>query len=209
MRILTSLLTVLIISFCNAQNAIDFKDISTKVSDSAGQYNYEKLLYKFIHLPSSLDSVEAKHLYYGKNFHPKLKDKIVVIGDFLQLARTKKYQETIAEGEKVFGEDPVSLEVLGALCLAYQKGDPQNKMLPLRATQFRVLVKAVLDSAEEKEKGKLYTTMSVADEYIVGGILGYDLHIMRRRSEKVKNGIIDHWKFGKKNISFLITYLEK
>lgn len=205
MKIFLIIPFVFMFSFLGAQNSVDFNDINKKVQDSTGQYFYEKLVYKFGHLPTTLDSIEAKYLYYGQTFGSKDKE-IVPIGDFLEKARGKTYKEAIDEGEKILKKEPVNLEVLGRLVQLYEKSDKENPMFPLRTAQFKVLVNAILSSAEQKEDQKLYTVMSVTDEYIIGGILDYNLYSMRRKSENASNGIIDHWKSGKKKISFLVFY---
>jgi hypothetical protein len=196
-------------SFFKAQNAIDFDLIKKEVTEKNGKYEYEKLLFKFVHLPSSLDSLEANRLYYGKIFYPANKDKVVVIGDLMRLSREKKYTEAIEEGERLMKEDPVSLEILGSLFLAYKNGNPENKNFDLRTEQFRILVNAVVGSRENTEKGELYTVTSVADEYIVGNILGHNLYVMRRSSDRVAKGYIDRFKLLKTKISFLVVYLKE
>lgn len=201
------LFVILFVSVLKAQNAVDFNQIKKDVTEKGGKYEYEKLLYKFVHLPGSLDSLEANRLYYGKEFYTAYKDKIVVIGDLTQFTRQKKYAEAIAEGERLMKEDPVSLEILGSLFLAYKNSNSENKNFNLRNEQFRVLVKAIIGSRENTGNGELYTVTSVADEYIIGNILGHNLYAMRRSSDHVANGIIDHYKLLKTKISFLVVYL--
>lgn len=56
-----------LLSVCGfAQGKLDFSDITKNVQDSTSSYFYEKLTYQFIYRPTSLDSAEAKHLYYGQ-----------------------------------------------------------------------------------------------------------------------------------------------
>ncbi|WP_312076662.1 DUF4919 domain-containing protein [Chryseobacterium sp.] len=198
---------LLILSFFSAQNGIDFKEISTNVKDSTGRYFYEKLVYKFGHLPDTLDSLEIKNLYFGKDYASGADSKkIVVVGDFLKLARAKKYKDAITEGEKILKEDPVNLEVLGTLVQMYDKSDKENRLFPLRAIQFRTLLQGIILNYQIKNDQKIYTVTSVTDEYIVASILEYNLYSMRRKSEHVSDGIIDHWKQGKNKISFLVHY---
>ncbi|UOU98740.1 DUF4919 domain-containing protein [Chryseobacterium daecheongense] len=202
-----AILVLFIFSFFKAQNPIDFDDVKSKVQDSTGQYFYEKLVYKFGYLPTTLDSIESKYLYYGQSYKIKAKEKrIIPVGDFMEKKRRKQYKEAIEEGEKILKEDPVSLEIIGALIQLYEKSDKENPLFPLRINQFRVLVNAIIHNVEEKNDDKIYTVMSVVDEYIIGGVLDYNLYTMRRKSERTSNGIIDYWKSGKKRISFLVHY---
>lgn len=198
---------LLVVSFFSAQTSVDFKDIGEKVKDSASAYYYKKLVYKFVHLPQSLDSIESKYLYYGQFSAPDYDDKkVVVVGDFTEFFNRKKYKEGIEEGEKILKQELVNLEVLGKLVLLYDQGDKENKMFPVRRAQFKALLDAVIKNPIQKDENKVYVVMSIADEYLVANFLGYNLYTMRRRSDHVSDGIIDNWKLLKKRISFLVHY---
>lgn len=98
------------------------------------------------------------------------------------------------------------MEVLGLMVRCYSEVDEDNNMLPLRGLQFRTLVEAVLSNAEDSVTYKLYTVMAVVDEYIIAGIQNIDLMTYRRNSEKSEHGVTDHWKKGRKKISFQVIY---
>ena len=56
----------------------DFKSIEKNLKSSKSPYNYDKLIFKYKGFPKSLDSIEAQHLYYGRNF---VKNKVSTSGD--------------------------------------------------------------------------------------------------------------------------------
>ncbi len=195
-----------LLSACGfAQGKLDFADITKNVQDSTSSYFYEKLTYQFIYRPTSLDSAEAKHLYYGQ-FKGKKHNTSLRSSAFLRLVKENKCVEAIPEGENILKTDPVNMEVLGLMVRCYSEVDEDNSMLPLRGLQFRTLVEAVLSNAEDTGTHKLYTVMAVVDEYIIAGIQNIDLMTYRRNSEQSQHGVTDHWKKGRKKISFQVIY---
>ncbi len=188
-----------------AQRAIDFEEIHRNVQDSTSVYFYEKLTYQFVYRPTSLDSLQARHLYYGQ-LKGKKKPNELEKSDFFKLVRAGNWKEAIPEGEKILQTDPVNLEVLGIMLGAYSKTDPENPQLALRGLQFRTLVEAVLAATTEHKSQKIYTVMKVVDSYIIAGVQNIDLGTYTRRSEHTPEGIIDHWRQGRNRISFLVVY---
>lgn len=188
-----------------AQRAIDFEEIHRNVQDSTSVYFYEKLTYQFVYRPTSLDSLQARHLYYGQ-LKGKKKPNELEKSDFFKLVHAGNWKEAIPEGEKILQTDPVNLEVLGIMLGAYSKTDPENPQLALRGLQFRTLVEAVLAATTEHKSQKIYTVMKVVDSYIIAGVQNIDLGTYTRRSEHTPEGIIDHWRQGHNRISFLVVY---
>jgi len=68
----------------------DLKSIEKNLTNPKSVYNYDRLIFKYKGLPKSIDSTEAGHLYYGRNFR---KDLVSQSGDdFKELADAFKRQ---------------------------------------------------------------------------------------------------------------------
>lgn len=203
----TFIFLMLFVYLSSFSQKIDFNTIEKNVQDSTSVYYYEKLKYKFAYLPQSLDSIELKHLYYGKSAARQQEAPAKKYsGNFFPLYNQKKFKEAIPEGEALLKISPIDMEILGLLMQCYTYADPENKMLSLRGLQFKKLVDTVLENASGEETHKMYTVIDVADEYIIAAIQNINLQQFRRKTETTSKGIIDHWKSGKKRISFHVIY---
>lgn len=201
------LITLMIYSFCFSQSEINFSEIKKAVTDNTSSYFYEKLVNKFDFDPLSLDSTEVKYLYYGKFYSKKkIKNFDLRTVEYSQLFHKGDYKKAIELGEKILKEDPTNLEILTLLMRCYEMVDKENKLYSIRIIQFGKLVDEIKNQAEETKDGKLYTVMSISDEYVISAVENYDLRNMKRSSKSNKNGIIDYWEGNGAQVSFLVIY---
>ncbi|WP_295199284.1 DUF4919 domain-containing protein [uncultured Chryseobacterium sp.] len=194
-----------ILGFSQKQN-IDLKMISKDLKDSASPYFYEKLIFKYRGFTKSLDSIEAQHLYYGRNFS---KDRISTADErFEQLAQAfkdKNFDECIRQGKILYDKDPTNLDVLLILLRAYDaKQDKENFIYHL--SQLRSLTGAIRSSGDGKSEKTAYLVNSVGDEYILLNMLnigeGYT-----KASKSSKDGIMDIWEKENNKIYIKVLYL--
>ncbi len=188
------------------KQTIDLKMISKDLKDSASPYFYEKLIFKYRGFTKSLDSIEAQHLYYGRNFS---KDRISTADErFEQLAQAfkdKNFDECIRQGKILYDKDPTNLDVLLILLRAYDaKQDKENFIYHL--SQLRSLTGAIRSSGDGKSEKTAYQVNSVGDEYILLNMLnigeGYT-----KASKSSKNGIMDIWDKENNKIYIKVLYL--
>lgn len=188
------------------KQTIDLKMISKDLKDSASPYFYEKLIFKYRGFTKSLDSIEAQHLYYGRNFS---KDRISTSDErFEQLAQAfkdKNFDECIRQGKILYDKDPTNLDVLLILLRAYDaKQDKENFIYHL--SQLRSLTGAIRSSGDGKSEKTAYQVNSVGDEYILLNMLnigeGYT-----KASKSSKNGIMDIWDKENNKIYIKVLYL--
>ncbi|WP_294275687.1 DUF4919 domain-containing protein [uncultured Chryseobacterium sp.] len=188
------------------KQTIDLKMISKDLKDSASPYFYEKLIFKYRGFTKSLDSIEAQHLYYGRNFS---KDRISTSdGRFEQLAQAfkdKNFDECIRQGKILYDKDPTNLDVLLILLRAYDaKQDKENFIYHL--SQLRSLTGAIRSSGDGKSEKTAYLVNSVGDEYILLNMLnigeGYT-----KASKSSKDGIMDIWEKENNKIYIKVLYL--
>lgn len=185
----------------------DMKSIEKNLSNPNSPYNYEKLIFKFKGLPKSLDSIEAQHLYYGRNFR---KDKVSQMGDeFKGLAEAFKngnFEECIRLGKILYAKDPTNLDVILILLRSYdQKKDVSN--FSHHISQLRLLTDAIKSSGDGKSEKTAFKVNSVGDEYIFLNVMniGQDY---TRGSKTLRDGVIDVWEKGDAKIYIKILYLD-
>jgi hypothetical protein len=188
------------------KSKLDFKSIEKSLADPKSPYNYEKLIFKYKAYPKSLDSIEARYLYYGRSFK---NDKVSTSDDdFKKLAdafKDKKFDDCISLGKVLYEKDPTNLDVLLILLRAYDsKQDGSNFIHHLN--QFRLLTDAMKGSGDGKSEKTAYNVNSVGDEYILLNILniGEDY---TRESKSSKNGMIDSWEKDNNKIYIKVLYL--
>jgi hypothetical protein len=186
------------------KSKIDFKSIEKNLKNAESPYNYNRLIFKYKGIPKALDSIEAQHLYYGRNFET---NKLTTSDeDFKSLAEAFKnnnFDECIKLGKVLYGKDPTNLDVLLILLRAYDnKKDISNFTHHL--AQLRLLADAIKSSGDGKSEKTAFIVNSVGDEYIFLNILnlgeGYT-----RSSKTMKDGVIDVWE--KENYKIYIKVL--
>jgi len=184
----------------------NFKNIEKDLTNKQSPYNYEKLIFKYKAYPKSLDSLEAQHLYYGRNFQ---ENKVSTQDDdFKKLAeafKEKNADECIKLGTVLYQKDPTNLDVLLILIRAYDsKQDAGN--FAHHISQFRLLTDAIRRSGDGKSDKTGYLVNSVGDEYILLNILqiGEDY---TRQSKAQKDGMMDVWEKDGYKIYIKVLYL--
>ncbi len=185
----------------------DLKMIEEDLKNEKSPYNYEKLVFKYKAYPRSLDTIEAQHLYYGRNFK---KDPVLTTDeDFKSLAeafKSNNFQECIRQGKILYDKDPTNLDILLILLKAYDyQKDGDNFMYHL--SQFRSLTDGMKSSGDGKTEKTPYLVNSVGDEYILLNILnlgqGYT-----RGSKSVRDGILDIWEKENNKVYIKVLYID-
>ncbi|WP_294300369.1 DUF4919 domain-containing protein [uncultured Chryseobacterium sp.] len=185
----------------------DLKMIEKDLKNEKSPYNYEKLVFKYKAYPRSLDTIEAQHLYYGRNFK---KDPVLTTDeDFKTLAeafKSNNFQECIRQGKILYDKDPTNLDILLILLKAYDyQKDGDNFIYHL--SQFRALTDGMKSSGDGKTEKTPYLVNSVGDEYILLNILnlgqGYT-----RGSKSVRDGILDIWEKENNKVYIKVLYID-
>lgn len=185
----------------------DLKSIEKNLTNPKSVYNYDRLIFKYKGLPKSIDSTEAEHLYYGRNFR---KDLISQSGDdFKELAdafKSNNFTECIRLGKVLYAKDPTNLDVILILLRAYdQTKDIGN--FSHHIAQLRLLTDAIKNSGDGKSEKTAYKVNNVGDEYIFLNVMnvgqGYT-----RASKTLKDGIVDVWEKEDTKIYIKVLYLD-
>lgn len=186
---------------------IDLKTIEKDLKNGKSLYNYEKLTFKYKAYPRSLDTIEAQHLYYGRNF---IKDPVLTTDpEFKSLAeafKSNNFQDCIRQGKILYDKDPTNLDILLILLKAYDYlKDGDNFMYHL--SQFRALTDGMKSSGDGKTEKTPYLVNTVGDEYILLNILnlGQDY---TRGSKSVKDGILDIWEKDNSKVYIKVLYID-
>lgn len=200
------LLLTSVISF-GQKAKIDLKMIGKDLKNQKSPYHYDKLIFKYKAYPKSLDTIEAQHLYYGRNFRSDL----VSTTDeaFKTLAEAFKngdFDECIKQGKDLYEKDPTNLDVLLILLQAYDSKKDGNNFL-YYLSQFRTLTDAMRSSGDGKSEKTAYLVNSVGDEYILLNILnlGKDYE---RGSKPAKDGMLDIWQKDNNSVYIKVLYID-
>lgn len=192
--------------FCQKAK-LDMKNMEKNLSNPHSPYNYEKLIFKFKGLPKSIDSIEAQHLYYGRNF---IKDKVSQTGDeFKSLAEAFKnnnFADCIRLGKILYNKDPTNLDVILILLRAYDHTKDVSNFTH-HISQLRLLTDAIKSSGDGKSEKTAFKVNSVGDEYIFLNVMniGQDY---TRSSKTLQDGVIDVWQKGENKIYIKVLYLD-
>jgi len=202
------LLLLLLSIFGFAQKSkIDFKAIEKDLKNSKSEYNYDKLIFKYKGYPKSLDSIEAQHLYYGRNFR---KDLVSTTDeDFKNLAEAFKnsnFEDCIKQGKILYAKDPTNLDILLILLKAYDFQKDGNNFIH-HLNQFRTLTEAIRNSGDGKTEKTAYLVNTVGDEYILLNILNLGKEYTRG-SKSAKNGILDVWEKDSDRVYIKVLYID-
>lgn len=184
---------------------LDLKNIEKNLSNPNSTYNYDRLIFKYKGLPKSIDSIEAQHLYYGRNFR---NDLVSQSGDdFKELAeafKSNNFIECIKLGKALYAKDPTNLDVILILLRAYDQTKNIGNFSH-HIAQLRLLTDAIKNSGDGKSEQTAYKVNSVGDEYIFLNMMnvGQDY---TRTSKALKDGVIDIWEKGENKIYIKILY---
>lgn len=185
----------------------DLKNIEKNLTNPKSVYNYDRLIFKYKGLPKSIDSTEAEHLYYGRNFR---KDLVSQSGDdFKELAdafKSNNFIECIRLGKVLYAKDPTNLDVILILLRAYDQTKNIGNFSH-HIAQLRLLTDAIKNSGDGKSEKTAYKVNNVGDEYIFLNVMnvgqGYT-----RASKTLKDGIIDVWEKEDIKIYIKVLYLD-
>ncbi|MBD3904990.1 DUF4919 domain-containing protein [Chryseobacterium sp. Ch-15] len=186
---------------------LDLKNIGKNLTNPTSVYNYDRLIFKYKGLPKSIDSTEAQHLYYGRNFK---KDLVSQSGDeFKGLAEAFKnnnFLECIKLGKALYAKDPTNLDVILILLRAYDQTKDMGNFSH-HIAQLRLLTDAIKNSGDGKSEKTAYKVNSVGDEYIFLNMMnvGQDY---TRASKTLKDGVIDIWEKEENRIYIKVLYLD-
>ncbi|MCD1115378.1 DUF4919 domain-containing protein [Chryseobacterium turcicum] len=184
---------------------LDLKNIEKNLSNPNSTYNYDRLIFKYKGLPKSIDSIEAQHLYYGRNFR---NDLVSQSGDdFKELAeafKSNNFIECIKLGKALYAKDPTNLDVILILLRAYDQTKNIGNFSH-HIAQLRLLTDAIKNSGDGKSEQTAYKVNSVGDEYIFLNMMnvGQDY---TRTSKALKDGVIDIWEKEENKIYIKILY---
>ena len=178
---------------CSQKSNINLDKIKKEIQNQESIYFYEKMIYKYQAIPKSVDSLEAKHLYYGRNFIGKTistsdDDFKKMLEDFKQ----EKYTETVVKAKELLSKDPTNLDLL-MIMLQCNDRLQDSKNFGYYLVQFQTLTKAILDSGDGKKEKSAYLVNSVGDEYILLNVLRIPMDATRS-SKIAKGGMYDIWE---------------
>lgn len=192
--------------YCQITSA-ELKTISKNLKDPKSLYFNDRLIFKFKMMPKSLDSIEAKHLYYGRNFIP---NKVFTNDeDFIKLAdafQEGKFEQCTVLGKAIYAKDPTNLDVILILLRSYDYLKDANNFAHY-ITQLRLLTNAIKESGDGKTEKTAFVVNSVDDEYIFLNILNVGKDFIRK-SKAIKEGMIDIWEKDDTKIYIKTIYLK-
>lgn len=175
------------------KSKIDLNKIKKEVSDQKSIYFYEKMVYKFQGLPKSIDSLEAIHLYYGRNFiSKKISTNDEAFKNLLDDFKQEKYDEVIVKAKNLLFTDPTNLDLLMVMLQCYDR-QKDFKNFSHHYSQFQILTRAMLDSGDGKSEKSAYLVNSVGDEYILINVIKIPREATRS-SKPAKGGMFDIWQ---------------
>ena len=184
---------------------LDLKNIEKNLSNPNSTYNYDRLIFKYKGLPKSIDSIEAQHLYYGRNFR---NDLVSQSGDdFKELAeafKSNNFIECIKLGKALYAKDPTNLDVILILLRAYDQTKNIGNFSH-HIAQLRLLTDAIKNSGDGKSEQTAYKVNSVGDEYIFLNMMNVGQDYIRT-SKALKDGVVDIWEKGENKIYIKILY---
>lgn len=150
------------------------------------------MVFKYQALPKSIDSLEAIHLYYGRNFL----DKTVSTSDdnFKKIMKDfnkQDYPKTIEKTKDLLSKDPTNLDLLMIMLQCYDK-QKDTKNFVYYLNQFQLLTNAILKSGDGKSEDSAYLVNSVGDEYILLNVIRIPMQASRS-SKPTEGGMFDIW----------------
>ncbi len=200
---------VLFLMFCfgiilSQKSKIDLKSIEKNLENNKSNFHYEKLIFKYQGLPKSLDSIEAQHLYYGRNFQKTISTTDEEFRKLTNAFRAKEVDQCLTLGKELYKKDPTNLDILLILLRGYEiKKDISN--FSHHMNQLRLLSDTIKSSGDGKSEKTAYVVNSVGDEYILLNILNIRQDYTRR-SQATKNAMFDIWEKGEEKLYIKVLY---
>lgn len=175
------------------QPSFDLKEIEDLTTDPGADPSYSVLVEIFNNSPSALNVHEGKLIYYGRLFAPNYKPYKLNFDemDFTKLVGGKKYKKAVTKGEDLLKAAPANLEVLARLFTCYNKLGLQDKA-NLTKAKIDLLVSSILAQGSGQSKDNTIKVVSVGDEYVMIGVLGFSG--TRQNSSITGVSILDTWK---------------
>lgn len=188
-----------------AQN-IDLKAIKTNIEDEKSEFYYERLITRFQATPELMSDEEVKHLYYGQMFTKynvsKFDKDYWDVIKHLEKNKRKKAKEHL---EKYIEKNPLNLEILIMAVELYKK-DNENKYQQYLIQSGR-LIEIIKQSGDGKTEETAFYVNDVYTEYFIARILfNEDLRTYQRSSYLKKDGAIDKFTKGDKELFFRVLY---
>lgn len=181
--------------------------IGKNISSTKSPYRYERLMFKYQAYPSSVDSTEAQHLYYGRNF---IRDKVSTKDpEFLKLAEAfhqNNISDCIRIGKELYAKDPTNLDILLILLRAYEQQENIEEF-SFHMAQLRLLTDAIKSSGDGRTPETAYLANSVGDEYIFLNILNVGPDYIRS-STTLEDSVLDVWQKGDSKIYIKVLYAD-
>lgn len=175
-----------------AQSILDIEKMGKAISNPESMYYYDRLEYKYRGLPATLDTEEAKYLYYGRLF---LEDKIEVTdARFIELRNAYEkgdYQKCATLGRQLYHLDATNLDVL-LIMMRGLENTKQLDNLSLHMLQLKTLTSVILASGDGKSEKTAYLVNTIGDEYILLNMLGVDQNY-QRQSKPIDKSMLDVW----------------
>lgn len=173
--------------------------ISNNLKDPKSLFFKDRLIFKYKMMPKSLDSIEAKHLYYGRNF---ITDKVSTSSEaFMKLADSFKngqFENCIKMGKILYNQDPTNLDVIVIILRSYDAQKDANNFSHY-ISQLRLLTGAIHDSGDGNTEKTAYVVNNVDDEYIFLNILNVGRDFSRK-TRTLSDGTMDVWEKDNKRI---------
>jgi hypothetical protein len=189
------------------KSKFDIKGIEKDLANSRSPYFYQRLIFKYKAYPKSLDSIESRYLYYGRNFRT---DTISTLDEsFKSLAdafKQNNFADCITQGKILYEKDPTNLDILLILLRAYDNQKDGNNLI-YHLSQFRALTDGIKSSGDGLSEKTAYQVNSVGDEYILLNILNIGEEYTRS-SKASKKGMLDIWEKDDKKIYIKILYTD-
>ena len=196
-----TLIVLFLFAILTFSQNVNLEEIKKNISNPSSDFYLEKIITKYKGLPSQLDSIEARHLYYGKASSVDIKKSNEIRENF----KKEDYKTALEIAESILKENPTDLETLSIISECYYRLQDSNN-LNYYSTQFRKLIDAVLSSGDGKTEKTAYLANSVTYEYILLAILQKKAFEMKRFSKPSKDGMYDVWDDNGKKLYISIIY---
>lgn len=193
-----SILILLVFNLSFSQS-INFETIKDNVTDRNSSYYYDQLISEFLNNTSAFqnEKVKSYYLYYGKlysSYYTKFLEGKNNYLKFMKQIAAKKYTKAVILGEELLKNDPVNLTVILNLIICYNENNENEERLKLLKNQAEILMRAIADYGDGKNKETAFKVISLSDEFALLNYLGINLEMYSRNFEKLNSTtILDIW----------------
>lgn len=193
-----SILILLVFNLSFSQS-INFETIKDNVTDRNSSYYYDHLISEFLNNASNFhnEKVKSYYLYYGKLYTSYYTKSLEGKNNYLKFMKqiaAKKYTKAVILGEELLKNDPVNLTVILNLIICYNENNENEERLKLLKNQAEILMRAIADYGDGKNKETAFKVISLSDEFALLNYLGINLEMYSRNSEKLNSTtILDIW----------------